>query len=240
MKVQVVQLPRLLEPSHLEDRTIVVFDVLRATTTITAALEAGVTEIRIFGSTTEALAAAGTFEGRRLLIGEQNALPPAGFDLGNSPGDLSLDKHAGMTVFMATTNGTRAIVAARTAPVVLIGCLLNAFAVAQQLKTIGRDVTLLCSGTEGEPAKEDSIGAGAVLDSLLKLGNAEADGEVATMARELFTEAADTLPDALAATKGGQNVIRVGLQKDITFAARLDAMSVVGRVSDRPLRVTEQ
>jgi 2-phosphosulfolactate phosphatase len=237
MKVQVVQLPRLLEPPHLADRTVVVFDVLRATSSITAALAAGVSEIHIFASTAEAEKDSKLFYGRPLLCGEQNCLPPAGFDLGNSPGDFSMQSHAGMTMFMSTTNGTRAIVAARGAPLVLCGALLNAFAVAQKLKEAGRDVTLLCSGTEGEPAKEDSIGAGAVIDALERIGPVTVDGEVATMAKALFKEAADDLPAALSATAGGQNVIRAGLQNDIAYSARLDLFTVVGKVLDDPLRV---
>lgn len=237
MKVQVVQLPRLLEPFHLADRAVVVFDVLRATSSITSALMAGVKEVRIFGSLTEAETAARAFTGRRLLCGEQNCLRPAGFDLGNSPGQFSLAEHAGATVFLSTTNGTRAIVAAKSAPVVVIGCLLNAFAVAQQLVAIGREVTLLCSGTEGEPSKDDSIGAGAVIDSLTRLGPCYADGDVAVMAKALFAEAADDLPAALAATTSGKNVIRAGLAEDIAFSARLDVSTVVGEVKGDPLRV---
>ena len=49
-----VLLPRDLLPVHLTDRSVVVFDVLRATTSITAALAAGVTSIGVFGSISEA------------------------------------------------------------------------------------------------------------------------------------------------------------------------------------------
>ena len=112
MKVEVVQLPRLLETRHLVDRSVVVFDVLRATTSMTAALAAGVEEIRVFGSITEAKDAAGGFAGEKLLCGEVQCLPPSGFDLGNSPGAFCSD-HRGRVMFMSTTNGTRAIVAAR-------------------------------------------------------------------------------------------------------------------------------
>jgi 2-phosphosulfolactate phosphatase len=237
MKVQVVQLPRLLEPQHLVDRTVVVFDVLRATSSITAALAAGVTEIRVFGSTNDALAAANAFEGRRLLCGEANCLPPAGFDLGNSPGDFAMSKHAGLTMFLSTTNGTRAIVAAKAAPVVLAGCLLNAFAVATQLIRIGRDVTLLCSGTDGERAPEDAIGAGAVIEGIQRQGKCELVGEDATAALAAFKQAMDDLPATLTTTAGGKNIIRAGLRKDIDFAARLDVFTEVGFVTDSPLRI---
>src|SRR5688500_15978379 len=45
LKVSVVLLPGLLEPADLDGRAVVVFDVLRATTSMTAALAAGVQEI---------------------------------------------------------------------------------------------------------------------------------------------------------------------------------------------------
>jgi 2-phosphosulfolactate phosphatase len=235
MKVEVVQLPRFLQARHLVDRAVVVFDVLRATTTMTAALAVGVDEIRVFGSIAEAQVAAGGFTGERLLCGEVQCLPPEGFDLGNSPGVFCSD-HRGRTLFMSTTNGTRAIVAAREAPLILAGCLLNAHAVAEALHAAGRDVTLLCAGTDGEVAPEDVIGAGAVIDRLVDRGASVPDSN-SVNAHKLFRDASFDLPKTLSETRGGQNVIRVGLQADVDFAARVDILNVVGVVHDHPLRV---
>src|SRR5688500_13494576 len=132
MQADVVLLPRDLDPQSIRDRAVVVFDVLRATTSMTAALAAGVKEIRIFPDLDAARHAAAVFPGRRLLCGESACLAPPGFDLGNSPGQF-LPDHAGATLFMCTTNGTRALIAARSAPVVLTGALVNAAAVATRL-----------------------------------------------------------------------------------------------------------
>jgi 2-phosphosulfolactate phosphatase len=235
MKVEVVQLPRFLQAHHLADRSVVVFDVLRATTSMTAALAAGVKEIRIFRNVADARFEANDFEGEKLLCGEVNCLPPEGFDLGNSPGAFCRD-HRGRTMFMSTTNGTRAIVAAREASLILAGCLLNAVAVAGTLQAAGRDVTLLCAGTDGEVAPEDVIGAGAVIDRLVDLGATMPDSN-SVNAHRLFKDSCVDLPRTLAETRGGQNVIAVGLQADVDFAARLDIFNVVGRVQDDPLRV---
>lgn len=235
MKVEVVQLPRLLQPQHLAERAVVVFDVLRATTSMTAALAAGVAEIRLFGSTEDARAAAGMFTGEKLLCGEQACLPPAGFDLGNSPGAFT-SQHAGKTMFMSTTNGTVAMLAARSAPVMLAGCLLNASAVARVLRATNRDVTLLCAGTGGEVAEEDIIGAGAVLDALLRTTTCSTD-VIADQARRLFLDSSQQLLDVLSTTAGGRNVIAAGLADDVAFAARVDVSEVVGRVHNGPLRV---
>jgi 2-phosphosulfolactate phosphatase len=237
VNLDVVLLPKHLEPRHLDGRTVVVFDVLRATTTMAAALAAGVGEIRVFGSLAEASAAAGRHAGARVLCGEENCLPPAGFDLGNSPGAFRADLHAGRTVYMSTTNGTRAIVAAREAAAVFAGALVNASAVAGAVAAAGNDVTLLCAGTGGEIALEDLVGAGAVMAALERRTPFRSDSDTALLARRLFRDAAGDLGAALTESRGGRNVIAAGLLPDIHFAARLDALDVVGFVERQTLSV---
>ena len=235
MKVDVVFLPTDL-PADLSQRAVVVFDVLRATTTMTAALAAGISNIRVFDSLDEAAAAAKAFSGPRLLGGERDCLPPPGFDLGNSPGAFS-PAHCGHTLFMATTNGTRAIVAARKTSVLLAGALVNAAAVARRLRQANLDALLLCAGTRGAIAMEDVLGAGAVLDSLLSLTDARLESDAARIALRLFRASRDHLPEALADSQGGRNVRAVHLDEDIAFAAQLNSLDVVGVIQDAPLRV---
>ena len=239
MDIEVVLLPGDLRPAHLEGRLVVVFDVLRATTSMAAGLAAGVKEIRIFGDLGAARSAARGGGAAGLLCGEENCLPPAGFDLGNSPGTFDPELHAGRTMYMSTTNGTRAIVATRGAGVVLTGALVNASAVANAVaaRWPGRGVTLLCAGTGGAVAMEDVIGAGAVMDALAHSAPVEPASDVAVMARRLFHAARSDLRGALAESRGGRNVIAAGLAPDIEFAARLDAIDVVGVVDEEPLAV---
>ena len=66
--------------------------------------------------------------------------------MGNSPRDYSPEKVRGKVVIMTTTNGTRALVAAREAEEVFIGAFLNLSAVCRRLKESGRDVIIACSG----------------------------------------------------------------------------------------------
>ena len=237
MNLDVVLLPKHLEPRHLDGRTVVVFDVLRATTTMAAALAAGVEEIRVFGSLDEAARAAAAHPGARILCGEENCLPPAGFDLGNSPGAFRRELHAGRTAYMSTTNGTRAIVAARGARTVFAGALVNASAVARAVAAAGADVTLLCAGTGGAAAMEDVIGAGAVMAALGRSFPTSPESDAAPIARRLFEAAAHDLRAALTESLGGRNVIAAGLLEDIAFAARLDALDVVGFVERQTLSV---
>ena len=174
MLADVVFLPRDLENEDLHERSVVVFDVLRATTSMAAALAAGVSEIRIFGSTQDAAQAAAGFEGARLLCGEERCLPPAGFDLGNSPNAFKADSHRGKTMFMSTTNGTR---------------------VAKRLVELGLDITLLCAGTGGHFALEDLIGTGAVLDAVQSIAAVQLKSDRARLALRVFQDSRERLRD---------------------------------------------
>src|SRR4051794_35371041 len=88
MKLDVVLLPALLQPEHLENRAVVVFDVLRATTSMTAALEVGVREIQVFGSLEAAVEAGAACTVPHLLCGERNAVKPEGLIWGTVLGPL--------------------------------------------------------------------------------------------------------------------------------------------------------
>src|SRR4051794_13919669 len=104
MNLDVAFLPRDLDPATLTARAVVVFDVLRATTTMTAALAAGVEAIHVAPDVPAARVrhADWTLDPKPLLCGEHRCLAPAGFDLGNSPGAFS-PPHAGRTLIMSTT-----------------------------------------------------------------------------------------------------------------------------------------
>ena len=238
LSIDVVSLPRDCSAAQLCDCTVVVFDVLRATTTMTAALAVGVGEIRIFGSVDDARKAADQFGADRLLCGERACLCPPGFDLGNSPAAFGA-LHRGKTMFMSTTNGTVALVAAAGAPLVLAGSLVNRSAIARHAAAARRSVTLLCAGTGGAVAMEDLIGAGAVIDALRRQVDVTLVSDVARAAERLFIDARDDLEAVLSATIGGQNVVDAGLAADVTFAAQLDRFDVVGMLERDPLRIVK-
>ncbi|MBC7783572.1 MAG: 2-phosphosulfolactate phosphatase, partial [Burkholderiales bacterium] len=115
--VRVILVPGMLDADKCIDHAVVVFDVLRATTTMAAALDAGAVAIRVFASLDACRQAAREFAGPKLTLGEKDCLPPADFDLGNSPGDCDVARCGGKTLFMSTSNGTRALLAARAARV---------------------------------------------------------------------------------------------------------------------------
>src|SRR5688572_28740877 len=138
MQVEVVCLPRDLKPEHIAVRAVVVLDVLRSTTSMIAALDAGAKEVRIFDSRDAARAAALGVADPKLLCGEERCRKPDDFDLGNSPGDFSRDRVTGRTLLMSTTNGTRALAAVRDAEQIFVAALVNAWSAAEALVDAGR------------------------------------------------------------------------------------------------------
>ena len=234
MTIDVVLLPRDLLPEHLAGRAVVVFDVLRATTTMTAALAAGVKEIQVFGNLEAALEAGHKTTVQHLICGERNALKPPGFDLGNSPGVFNAKEHRGVTLLMTTTNGTVAILAAKGAATLFVGAIVNSEAVARALVSTGRDVTLLCAGTEGYVSSEDVLGAGSVIAALSSQTKIQLNSDTAWMAHSLFRAERERLKQALSESRGGHNIKRAGLTPDIAVCANLNSIDTVGIVEGDP------
>jgi 2-phosphosulfolactate phosphatase len=178
----------------------VVIDVLRATTTIVRAFEAGYRRVLCAATldAARALDAPG-----RVLAGERRCVRPPGFTLGNSPQET--DPPQGDVLVLATTNGTPAILrAAALSNDVLIGCLRNLDAV---LDAVGdRDVQLLCAGTDGRPSVEDTYVAGRLAQ---RLGGQASDAALLALA------VAGERPDALSAGTGGRALIAAGLARDL-------------------------
>ncbi len=150
----------------LSGKTVVVIDVLRATSVMIAALENGAKAIVPVLTEKEAMREAKKYKpGTFLLCGERKAKKIRGFDLGNSPLEFTRPVVAGKTLIMTTTNGTRALNGCRKAKKVLIAAFLNVDAVVEKIKH-NSGVVLLCSGTNGRFSMDDGLCAGMISDKL--------------------------------------------------------------------------
>jgi 2-phosphosulfolactate phosphatase len=235
--VQVHLLPELALPGRLAGGVAVVVDVLRSTTTIVYALAAGCTAVRACAEVEEAREVAnGMRAGRVLLGGERDGVAPAGFDLGNSPGEYAARVCKGTTIVLSTTNGTRAILRAAEADRVLIGAFVNFSALCEQLRQDPRPVHIICSGTEGEITLEDTIFAGALVDFLCDLGEMKLN-DSARLAWDCFETHGRVLLGALGLSRGAASLQRLGYHEDIRAAARVDQFAIVPELRRDPLRL---
>lgn len=231
-EVNVHLLPRHFEPETLRGGIAVVIDLLRATTTIINALANGARSVLACGDVeTARRRAAGLPAGSALLGGERGGVRIEGFDLDNSPAAYAPDCVAGKTVVFTTTNGTAALLRSQAAERVLVGALLNRRAVARAVAADDRPVHLVCAGTEGHVTAEDAVAAGAIVTELETIiGPTTAADDTAMIAKELWTAASATserLLSILRQSEGGSNLVELGFDRDIEFAARVDAIDLV-------------
>jgi 2-phosphosulfolactate phosphatase len=224
MKLDVLLTPAELVPSEIVGRTVVVLDVLRASTSIVEALAAGARTLYPVATIEEAIGLARTL-GRDevLLAGERKALPIEGFDLGNSPGEFTAEAVGGKTVVMSTTNGTLAITAAAGGGRVIVGAWLNFQAVVDELVRSRTEPVLLCAGRDRAFGLEDAVCAGQIAAAVMKaLPDVEwemNDGAVAALAlAEEFADPAKLFP----LTAAGRAIVEAGLGDDLAFCAQTD------------------
>ncbi|HEX9709434.1 MAG TPA: 2-phosphosulfolactate phosphatase [Candidatus Thermoplasmatota archaeon] len=223
-----------VDPALLQDRTVVVIDVLRATSSVVAALAAGARAIYPVAGAEEAIRLASSL-GREdtLLCGERKGHKVAGFDLGNSPPEFTPERVEGKRLVMSTTNGTRAFQAASTGRRVLAASLLNLDAVARELAGV-EDLVVVCAGREDRFAIEDALCAGLLLERLLD-GD---EGEMDDAARASLLLARALTPDAafLRSVEAGQALLDIGLGDDVEHCARRDVHAIVPEMRDRMIR----
>lgn len=242
-------LTRLVPPRRrdtaLSGEIAVVIDVLRASTTLATALEHGAAEVLAVVDLDDAREVASELVTRSrpkpLLAGERGCLKPSGFDLGNSPGEMVPKAVAGRTVVASTTNGTRALLAAGEARLLLFGAFVNLSAtVARVLEEDDGDVVLVCAGVDGHVAYDDVACAGALVHQLARRGRFELDDG----SKVALACAPDRLSQAAVLARisaGGpaERLESLGLGDDVREAARVDLFSraVRGEVHGNAVRL---
>jgi 2-phosphosulfolactate phosphatase len=206
---EIATLPR----RDLSGMTCVVFDVLRATSSMVTALAHGAEEIHPVATLEEARA--GREENRGyMLAGERNGDMPPGFDFGNSP--LEFCQARGARIFWTTTNGTLALRACEGAERVLVGSLLNLDAILDELRWAEPErLLLVCAGTFETFALEDAYAAGCVAGELMDAELTDAARAVLAVARTFGNPL-----EALLTSRNGRALVAKGRREEVEWCAR--------------------
>jgi len=200
----------------------IVVDVLRATSTITQALASGYRRVLCCAEVEEARILAES-EGPAKLAGERSLAAIPGFDFGNSPREVAGEPGT-ETLILTTTNGTRLLVsAAMRFAHVYVGSLLNLDAVAAAAGAHGEDVAVLCAGILGELALDDAYCAGRLAEAL---GGDRTDSATAAIR---LAQTYSSASEGIGAGRSAWNLRRHGLEADIEWCARENAVNVVPR-----------
>ncbi|MGB1110779.1 MAG: 2-phosphosulfolactate phosphatase [Gammaproteobacteria bacterium] len=193
---------------------IIVVDALRASTTITSALAAGIGSVRPVRTPEECVGA--------LTAGERFGRKLDGMTYDNSPCAFHERQFNGENLVMTTTNGTACIQeSALGEGPVLIGCLANAQAVADysEAHREGRDISIVMAGRRGELAPEDLFAASAIAEALT---DCEVVGEIEPVSLDRPDRAFLTSPS-------GANLVALGREDDVRFCMRMNIFDVVPR-----------
>ena len=200
----------------------IVVDVLRATSTITQALASGYRRVLCCAEVEEARILAES-EGPAKLAGERSLAAIPGFDFGNSPREVAGEPGT-ETLILTTTNGTRLLVsAAMRFAHVYVGSLLNLDAVAAAAGAHGEDVAVLCAGILGELALDDAYCAGRIAEAL---GGDRTDSATAAIR---LAQTYGSPGEGIGTGRSAWNLRRHGLEEDVEWCARENAVGVVPR-----------
>ncbi len=153
-----INIHHLLEGARQARGLTIVIDVFRAFSTACYACAQGAGPVLPVDTVEEAFRLKTLFP-EALLIGERNEQKPAGFDFGNSPTHLLNVNIRGKRIIHTTSSGTRGIVNATSADIILTGSFVNASAIVRYIRKVDPAVlSLVCMGYACEyPTDEDTL-----------------------------------------------------------------------------------
>lgn len=223
--------------NQFKDHIVVMIDVLRASTTICAALFNGAKEIIPYQELQKAV---GTYSNlsrdSRFMGGERKGLKPEGFDAGNSPFEYSPDKVDNKTIIFTTTNGTRTFVKAKEATKKIIGAFVNHNVVLEEINSyIERsssaeediNITFFCAGNEGRQSYEDVCCAGAFISELVEKYTSVELTDAADAAKNLYNLHSDDLSNFLKTRSHASYLQKMGFEEDLDLAFKFNVYPVV-------------
>jgi 2-phosphosulfolactate phosphatase len=221
--LDVILTPNLLNLYPLEGKVVVVIDVLRATSTMTVALDQGANKVIPVESIEECLSYKDKPD--HILAGERGGQKVQGFAYGNSPFEFMDGVVKGKILVLTTTNGTRAIEMSKSAYHVIAAGFLNFSAIANWIINESRDTLLLCSGWRDKFNLEDTVFAGAMINHLKE--HFLVDSDSAFAAEKLYLNSRNNMLHFMKQSSHYKRLAKFGVVNDIKYCLRPDLTSVV-------------
>src|SRR6187200_764109 len=155
--------PALLNLYDISNATVVIIDVLRATSTIATALYNGAKSVIPVDSVSRCIEIGKQIHG--ITAGERDGKVAEGLIHGNSPFEYPREFIEGKTLVLTTTNGTRLLHMAleKGAKEIITGSFPNLSAVCNHLLEMKRNVILGCAAWKDRVNMEDVLFAGAAI-----------------------------------------------------------------------------
>ena len=225
--------PALLHLYDTKDKVVVIIDIFRATSTITAALHNGAKCIIPVASVEECIGYGETLP-NSITAGERDGKVAPGLQFGNSPLEYPTSFIKDKTLVLTTTNGTRLLHMIDGATEILIGSFLNLTTLSDYLLAQNKPVLLGCSSWKDRFNIEDSLFAGAVVERLAGAFSINCDS--ARAARHLYQSSGGK--EYISFLKDSSHYKRLsgfGLEQDMIYCTTPDIHPVVPYLSGKEI-----
>lgn len=243
--------PYFPETENLFDDSIVVMiDVLRASTTICAALYNGAKEVIPCDTLDKAVSVYNNMsKDVRFLGGERNGLKPSGFDAGNSPLEYTNDIIKDKSVIMSTSNGTKTFLKAKLARRKVVAGFVNHSTILDFLdsqideyNSENRQIRIfiLCSGTNGRLSYEDIICAGSFVNALSNKYIFDKLSDSAEIAKKLYSINQSSLKQVLTDSEHAKRLIEIGFVEDVNIAFSYDTYPILPKFVGSSIKNLQQ
>lgn len=229
MRIDVLPVFGKQTDAQLMDTTVIVVDVLRATTSMICALNGGALRVVPTVDAGDAAALASRLGSRECVLGgERGGVKIAGFDLGNSPKEYLTRAVKNKTVIVSTTNGTGALHSVKSSELVLVGAMINRTAAARAAAAAGNTVLIVCAGTDGQPSADDLVTAGALIDGIRRFADIRPEdlSDMAYICENLYNDWKNGSFD-LSLSFHYRRLVRLGFEEDIEFCLTPDTTDTV-------------
>jgi 2-phosphosulfolactate phosphatase len=238
MQIDIQLLPVPPVPNLFSAKTIVVIDVLRATSVIVHAISQEALEVIPVTTVEEAFQRAKHLpQVVTLLGGERGSQKIEGFDLGNSPREYIAEKVKGKRLILTTTNGTKAFHAVSSGKEIMAGCFFNIGAIARRCLDLRQDLLIFPSGDEGRFSLEDTVCGGMLIERILAGKKRLVTlTDASQSALILFQRFRKNLVEAFHLSTHGRDLIERGFEEDLAYCAQVDMTDIVPVFRDGVIR----
>ena len=229
MKTELVFTHIPITDENLSDRTVVVVDILRTSTTICIALKNGAKEIIPVESVPAAMQLIGNLSrDNTLLCGEREGVVIEGFNLGNSPLEYSEEVIKGKTLVICTTNGSVALTKTKSARVCIVCGFVNVSACVNFILEQKRDLLIVCAGSNKQFDLEDAVCGGMIVNMLQeKIGGEMEINDGTEAAVIIYQKYKDNYLHLLQNCHHGKYLASLGFGEDLKICSQVDSLEVV-------------
>ena len=206
------------------EHLVVIVDVLRATSAFCAAFDSGVRSIiplaeleELFEYKMKGYPTAAEREGEKVNFA----------DFGNSPVAFLQSDLRGKDLAYSTTNGTQAVEPAKSSEDIVTAAFVNLDAVCEWVTRQDKDVVILCSGWKNTFSLEDTLCAGAIIETLEATGDFEAFSDASLAALVLWQNMKGDLIENTSSGSHFQRLLNLGQHPDLAYCFNLNSSIAV-------------